>query len=288
MSKKEAIKNSNKTQKRVAAKEQVSIVENEKTKTSFFNFLRFGESYTSLILGIVVVIIATVLLLSFVHNRSTVRKNNIQVATQQNQNDSKKLAQQKSEKATIAPTTQLKISSTPAPTKIISKALPKVTLTAIPTQAKIQKQQQYVANNSKESTYIVADGDTLWSIAEKQYKSGYNWVDIARVNNLNDPGLIHSGSKLILPKVESKIATINNGVEKVNVSVVKGNTVASDTLTNKKITSTSYTIVKGDNLWTIAVRAYGDGYQWVKIAQANNITNPGIIHSGNSLKIPRA
>ncbi len=49
----------------------------------------------------------------------------------------------------------------------------------------------------------------------------------------------------------------------------------------------TYVVLKGDNLWTISVRAYGDGYQWTKIAQANNLTDPSLIHSGNVLKIPR-
>ena len=32
--------------------------------------------------------------------------------------------------------------------------------------------------------HTVAKGETLWSIAEKYYKSGYNWVDIQKENNL--------------------------------------------------------------------------------------------------------
>src|SRR6266700_1648836 len=54
------------------AKVQPNVsVENKETKTSLLDFLKFGESYTSLILGIIVVIVATVLLLSFVKTRGT-------------------------------------------------------------------------------------------------------------------------------------------------------------------------------------------------------------------------
>src|SRR3989344_2913247 len=35
-------------------------------------------------------------------------------------------------------------------------------------------------------TYTVAKGDHLWKIAEKYYGSGYNWVDIAKVNKLEN------------------------------------------------------------------------------------------------------
>ncbi|HUV71729.1 MAG TPA: LysM peptidoglycan-binding domain-containing protein [Clostridia bacterium] len=46
-------------------------------------------------------------------------------------------------------------------------------------------------------------------------------------------------------------------------------------------------MVKGDTLWDISVRAYQDGYRWVEIAEANNLSNPNIIHPGNALTIPR-
>jgi len=48
-----------------------------------------------------------------------------------------------------------------------------------------------------------------------------------------------------------------------------------------------YTVVAGDSLWNIAVREYGDGYAWTKIATANNLINPDLIHAGNVLRLPR-
>jgi nucleoid-associated protein YgaU len=40
-------------------------------------------------------------------------------------------------------------------------------------------------------------------------------------------------------------------------------------------------------LWTIAVRAYGDGYKWTEIAKANKLVNPNLIHPGNVFVLPR-
>jgi nucleoid-associated protein YgaU len=53
------------------------------------------------------------------------------------------------------------------------------------------------------------------------------------------------------------------------------------------IIGSSYTVVKNDSLWKISVRAYGDGFKWTEIAQNNNIANPGLIHPGNTLTLPR-
>ncbi len=49
----------------------------------------------------------------------------------------------------------------------------------------------------------------------------------------------------------------------------------------------TYIVVQGERLWDIAVKFYGDGYTWTKIAQTNNLSNPNTIHPGNTLIIPR-
>ncbi len=120
---------------------------------------------------------------------------------------------------------------------------------------------------TKEGIYTVKKGQSLWSIAEEVYGSGFNWVDIAKANNIKNPNLIEEGQELKLPQVEKKTATVVNPEEKIE----------KDT----------YTVVRGDNLWKIAVRAYGDGYKWVDIARANKLVNPNLIHAGNVLVIPR-
>ena len=47
-----------------------------------------------------------------------------------------------------------------------------------------------------------------------------------------------------------------------------------------------YTVVRGDTLWGIAKRFYGNGNRYPEIAKANNIANPDIIHVGQKLLIP--
>lgn len=121
------------------------------------------------------------------------------------------------------------------------------------------------------TTHRVEKGEHLWAIAEKYYHSGYNWVDIAHENNLTNPDLLEVGQELVIPQAE----TIQpEASQKKNVF-------------GSPITGETYKVVKGDHLWGIAVRTYGDGYQWVKIARANNLTNPDLIHPGNVLTLPR-
>lgn len=47
-----------------------------------------------------------------------------------------------------------------------------------------------------------------------------------------------------------------------------------------------YTVVSGDTLWGIAVRFYGDGNQWRRIATTNGITDPRALRVGAVLTIP--
>lgn len=128
-------------------------------------------------------------------------------------------------------------------------------------------------NGTLPTKYTVAAGESLWDISEKFYQSGYNWVDISKENNLTNPNVITEGQVLVIPKVEAKQATLATTEKTVEQpAAIKGD---------------KYTIVEGDTLWDISVRAYQDGYKWVEIAKANSLANPNIIHPGNVLILPR-
>lgn len=120
--------------------------------------------------------------------------------------------------------------------------------------------------------YLVQANDSLWKIAENNYGSGYNWVDIAEENGVITTDLITVGQELTLPRV-----TVREPL----------NAIKEDVPQELSLPGSEYTIQKGDNLWRIAVRAYGDGYRWVEIAEANDLANPDLIHSGNILNLPR-
>jgi len=181
-------------------------------KAGFLSQIKWGESYTSLFLGAVVVVVALVLAFSFIKSRN-----------------------------------------------LLNKAQTQSTSTV--------KEQV----NVMPKTYTVRSGDYLWSIAEKVYGSGYNWVDLAKANNLENPGVIYAGTKLIVPNVAPKEVTVQANPTQVQNPIIGG----------------TYTVVKGDFLWNISVRAYGDGYKWTAIAKVNNLVNPNLIFSGDVLNLPR-
>lgn len=162
-----------------------------------------------------------------------------------------------------------------------------------------------------ENVYVVKAGDSLWSIAENRYNDGYKWVDIAAANNLSNPGEIEKGMKLVLPEISAKaveptgvspsanratsiptnVPTVAATIIPTKVAVKVPSPTASkpSAAVNQEgqIKGASYTVVQGDNLWNIAVRAYGDGYKWVEIAKANKLANPDLIHAGNKFVLPR-
>jgi nucleoid-associated protein YgaU len=123
------------------------------------------------------------------------------------------------------------------------------------------------------TTHKVVKGESLWSISEDVYGSGYNWTDVKKANNLKSDN-IEVGQELTLPDVSAKEPT---ATKKVTAIAADSQTISGD----------SYTVVHGDNLWNVAVRAYGDGYKWVSIAKANGLKNPNVIHPGNILVLPR-
>lgn len=110
--------------------------------------------------------------------------------------------------------------------------------------------------------YTVGEGEDLWSISEKFYNSGYNWVDIVEENKLVDPDKVEAGTQLTIPAVSPRPTP--TGVQ-----------------------AEIYTVKRGETLFDIAVGVYGDGYAWARIAQANNLRNANRIEPGQKLIIPR-
>ena len=135
-------------------------------------------------------------------------------------------------------------------------------------EAEQKKAEEQAALGQK---HTVAAGESLWTISEKYYKSGYNWVDLQKANNLSDADAIEVGQELTIP----------------NVTPISPQGEITSTSTEEIAKPQTYTVMHGDTLWSISMKFYsGDGYQWSKIAQANSLANPDLIHAGNVLTLP--
>lgn len=113
--------------------------------------------------------------------------------------------------------------------------------------------------------YTVTAGDTLWGISEKFKVS----LDTLRIANQLPTDLLHIGQTLIIP----------NG----QVGVIAP-TVSTEPTASSDLGETTYTVVSGDTLFSIAKR-YNLTVNQLK--QANQLTSDNL-HVGQGLTIPTA
>ncbi len=140
--------------------------------------------------------------------------------------------------------------------------------------------------------YTVKEDDTLFTVAEKYYKDGYKFTEIAKANNISNPDQIEVGQVLEIPKIEEVPVLSEAPAIEEPSNAAPGSKGAPDVTMMQQswgpeITSNTYTVVEGDWLSKIAGRAYGNIYAYDRIAKANNIANPDLIEPGQVLTIPR-
>lgn len=113
--------------------------------------------------------------------------------------------------------------------------------------------------DTEDVTYIVEPGDTLWSIAERFFGDGNRYKEIAELNNLADPNIIHAGQELVIQRFSGD--------------------------DEEESLPTDYIVQEGDTLWSIAERAYGDGSKYTELAEKNGLGNPELIYPGQRIML---
>jgi len=126
--------------------------------------------------------------------------------------------------------------------------------------------------------YTVQRGDSLWEIARRFYGDGSRYVEIFEANRdrempqagrFVDPRSIDPGWVLSIP-------------------------LPAQNLTVGEITT--YRVIAGDDLWSIAARLLGDGFRWIEVFDANSgremadgrrFNDPSLIYPGWLLELPR-
>lgn len=102
-------------------------------------------------------------------------------------------------------------------------------------------------------TYKVKKNDTPWGIAQEFYGDGKEYYKIMKASGLSKDETIYVGQELIIPLEQA---------------------------------CTMYTIKKGDTPWGIAEQYYGDGREYKRILEANNLKEHDPIYAGKTLRIP--
>ncbi len=164
-----------------------------------------------------------------------------------------------------------------------------------------------LAEEVEKGSYIVKENDTLWSIADKELNDPYRWTEIKELNGLQSSE-VKKGDVLKLPAREEN-EVLAQATEEAEETVAEETTEETETeetvaetkeeetvktgeiLADTSIRATTYTVERGDTLWSIAEKMYGDPYQYTKILDANpqlgRLPDGNVlIHAGNVLNLP--
>ena len=153
----------------------------------------------------------------------------------------------------------------------------------------VEKKYNYIEVNTlsgtlnfivNEDTIKLKAGDTVKLNGLGKYLSGNYYVkDITR--QISSSGYSHSAT-LIKTDVGSSLKTSTKSKDKKKP--VKKVTSSP----SKSTAQRTYTVKKGDCLWNIAKKFYGNGSAYTKIydANTNKIANPNLIYLGQVFVIP--
>lgn len=123
------------------------------------------------------------------------------------------------------------------------------------------------------------------TVIKKQIEEDNPGIENFQVN-VKDGRAVMSGTAKSAEALEKAILIVGNtqGIEKINidaVTIADGSTLGGD--------DEFYTIEKGDTLWKIAEKNYGNGAQYQKIFEANRevIKDADKIFPGQKIRIPK-
>ncbi len=122
-------------------------------------------------------------------------------------------------------------------------------------------------------TYTVQAGDTLSSIARR---FGLSVTDLTGANQLADPNTLHKGQVLTIPAPGSTPSAPSTPA--ATATPVPTAEAGAQTPQVRE-----HVVKAGETLYSIAKRY---GVPLDKLADANNITNPSLVHVGQRLTIP--
>lgn len=190
------------------------------TKNGIFSKFDFIESYTSLIVGAIVVLVIGILFLSFARGNRNMQTSSISEDQKMEQEGAGKTSSSYTIKAgddlwsisenvyydgykwvEIANANKIE---NPGLIFVGDKLIiPKIEKekTAIQSDKPTQESNKIMENNAITGTiYVIVEGDNLWNICVRAYGDGFRWVELAKVNNIQNPDLIYPDNVLNVPR----------------------------------------------------------------------------------------
>ncbi len=125
------------------------------------------------------------------------------------------------------------------------------------------------------STHVVVAGESLFTIARKYYGSGKDWRRIADANPGVDPDRIKVGARLVIPAASAEVA-----------ASPPRNAPREDAPPAPAAGPKTYVVEKGDSLYKIAQKFYGNGNDWRRIRDANSMKDGWEVRQGMKIVIP--
>ena len=138
--------------------------------------------------------------------------------------------------------------------------------------------------------YAGQEPDTILTMLKSWQDSGDPVRLIISGTDINDAFLIEDVSETLAEgdrdvglaltlreyKFKSALAALAGG---------SGASAASQKRTDERVTPQTYTVKKGDTLWDIACRFYGDGTKWGTLAAKNGVADPRKLQIGKVLTL---
>jgi hypothetical protein len=139
------------------------------------------------------------------------------------------------------------------------------------------------ADGYADSLLVDVDGDGVSDLQVARDGEGYV---LATDDNANGNLADDQGTTLTADELDQTLAGSTEMLDRDLITLPStftgeyfgGDTTAQDTQV--------YVVQPGDTLWDVADRVYGDGSQFQRIADSSGISDPSLIHPGQTLTIP--
>lgn len=143
----------------------------------------------------------------------------------------------------------------------------------------IDKKAEYLLATND---FIIAGGDGYTMLADFKVENEFGSIEDVLLEYLKEKGTINqeSANRIKIVGLNAEVPEVTETPEVTEVPEV------TDTEDESSEDST-YVVQKGDNLWKIAVKLFGDAGKWKKIYEWNKdtIKNPNLIYIGQELRI---